>query len=269
MSGAGTRVDLEWREAGRGEPIILLHAFPLNSAMWGPLLTMLPPGWRGIAPDLRGFGASPDGGESVSTMERMADDVAGLMDRLGLSRAVVCGVSMGGYIAFEMWRLHRDRVRALVLADTRAGPDSPEAAGARERLAQHVEKVGNDVVVETLLPKLISPSTRYQQKGVVESIRAMMKEPAPVAIARTLRGMAVRRDSEPLLRTITVPTLVVVGAEDAITGRGQAEYLARSIPGASLDTIDDTGHLPPLERPAEFARVLETFLARLPQKAPA
>jgi pimeloyl-ACP methyl ester carboxylesterase len=267
MNATTRRVQLEWREAGRGEPILFLHAFPLNSAMWGPQLAGLPAGWRGVAPDLRGFGASPEGTEAVYTMELFAGDVVALMDRLELGRAAICGSSMGGYIAFELWRLFPERVRALILCDTRAGPDSPEAARARERLAQRVEKEGNGVVEEAMLPKLVSSTTRYQHKGIVESMRAMMGETPSATMARALRGMAVRRDSEPLLRTITVPALVVVGAEDAITGRGQSEFLARGVPGARLATIDDAGHIPPLERPDEFNRVLTSFLAKLPQAA--
>lgn len=269
MTSPDRRIALEWREAGTGSALLFLHAFPLNSAMWGPQLAALPAGWRGIAPDMRGFGASPEGDEAVSTMELMAGDIVALMDRLGLRRAVVCGLSMGGYVAFEMWRLFPERVRALVLCDTRAGPDSPEAARARERLAQRVEKEGNDVVIGAMLNKLVASSTRYQQKGVVESIRAMMKETPAATMARALRGMAVRRDSEPLLRTIGVPALVMVGSEDAITGRGQAEFLARSIPGAGLSSIDDAGHLPSLEKPEDFNRTLATFLSRLPQTAAA
>lgn len=261
------RVDLEWREAGGGAPILFLHAFPLNSAMWGPQLTQLPAGWRGIAPDMRGFGASPEGTEAVSSMELMARDVIATMDRLELKSAVICGCSMGGYIAFEIWRNFPDRVRALILCDTRAGPDSPEAARARERLAQRVEKEGVEVVVGALLNKLISTTTRYQHQGVVESVRAMMRETPPATMARALRGMAVRRDSEPILRTIAVPALVVVGSDDAITGRGQSEFLARGIPGAGLVTIDDAGHLASLEKPAEFNRAVATFLERLPQAA--
>lgn len=266
MNASPGRVDLEWRESGDGDPILLIHAFPLNSAMWGPQLTGLSAaGWRCIAPDLRGFGASPEGNEATATMELFAHDLAALLDRLEIRRAVICGCSMGGYIAFEMLRLFPERVRALVLCDTRSGKDSPDAAKARERMAQRVEKEGNDVVVETMLPKMVSSTTRYQHKGVVHAIRAMMKETPPASIARALRGMAVRRDSEPMLRHIAVPVLVVVGSEDAITGRGQAEFLARGIPGASLETIDETGHLPNLERADEFNRVLIAFLARLPQ----
>jgi 3-oxoadipate enol-lactonase len=269
MSPKVNGVRLEWREAGSGDPIVFVHGFPFNSAMWGPQLAALPAGWRGIALDLRGFGASEEGTESVYEMQLFARDVAGVLDQLGLSSAVVCGLSMGGYIAFELWRLFPQKVRALVLADTRAGADSADARRARERLAARVEAEGAQPVIDAMLPKLVSPTTRYMQPGVVQAIRAMMQETPATTMARTLRGMAARPDSEPLLRTIEVPTLVVVGAEDAITGKGQSEFLARGIRGARIETIDDAGHVPPLERPDEFNRVLHAFLNRLPQATPA
>jgi pimeloyl-ACP methyl ester carboxylesterase len=258
-------VDIEWREAGKGHTLLFVHGFPFNSAMWGPQLTNLPAGWRGIAPDLRGFGASGEGAESVYTMELFARDLNALLDHLGVAKAVICGQSMGGYITFEFWRLFRERVRALVLTDTRAGPDTADAKKAREHLAQKVDAEGITPVVEGMLPKLISSTTRHSKPGVVQQLKAMMQETPPRTMARALRGMAVRPDSEPLLRTIDVPALVLVGAEDAITTKGQAEFLARGIRGAGMETIDDAGHMPPLEQPQIFNRVLATFLSRLPQ----
>jgi pimeloyl-ACP methyl ester carboxylesterase len=258
-------VELEWREQGEGAPILLIHGFPFNSAMWGPQLAQLPQGWRGIAPDLRGFGASAGSDDAVYTMELFARDLVALLDHLGAEQAVVCGISMGGYIAFEFWRLFRDRVRALVLCDTRAGPDSADARRGRERLAERVLTEGDAVVIDSMLPRLVSMSTRYGQPGVLELVRAMMKETPPETMARALLGMAARPDAEPVLRTIDVPALIVVGAEDAITNRGQAEFLARGIRGARMETIENAGHLPNLEQTDVFNRVLHSFLSGLPQ----
>lgn len=268
MSATINGIDMEWRERGEGTPIVFIHGFPFNSAMWGPQLAQLPRGWRGIAPDLRGFGASRGGSEDVYTMELFARDVAALLDHLGEERAVVCGLSMGGYIAFEFMRLFPGRVRALVLCDTRAGADSDEARTGRERQAKRVSEDGVSQVIDSMLPRLISMSTRYGQPGVLELVRAMMKETPPETMASALLGMAARRDSEPLLRTIDVPALVVVGAEDAITSRGQAEYLARGIRGARLETIENAGHLPNLEQVETFNRILHAFLAGLPLTVP-
>jgi pimeloyl-ACP methyl ester carboxylesterase len=269
MSATVNGIEMEWREQGEGTPIVFIHGFPFNSAMWGPQLAHLPRGWRGIAPDLRGFGASRGGAEDVYTMEIFARDVAALLDHLGEERAVVCGLSMGGYVTFEFLRLFPERVRALVLCDTRASADSAEARAGRERQAERV-LADNSVahVIDTMLPRLISMTTRYGQPGVLELVRAMMKEAPPETMARALRGMAARRDSEPLLRTIDVPALVIVGAEDAITSRGQAEFLARGIRGARLETIENAGHLPNLEQADTFNRILHAFLAGLPLSVP-
>lgn len=259
-------LETEWREQGDGAPIVFIHGFPFNSAMWGPQLAHLPAGWRGIAPDLPGFGASAGGNGGVYAMERFARDVAAFLDHIEVERAVICGQSMGGYITFEFWRLFPDRVRALVLVDTRAGPDSKEARQGRERLAERVLDEGGAPVIDSLLPRLVARVTRHDQPGVLELVRAMMKETPPETMAGALRGMAARADSEPLLRTVSVPALVVVGAEDAITSRGQAEFLARGIRGARLETIESAGHLPNLEQVEQFNRLLHAFLAGLPQE---
>jgi pimeloyl-ACP methyl ester carboxylesterase len=263
-------LDMEWREQGEGASIVFVHGFPFNSAMWGPQLAHLPPGWRGIAPDLRGFGASAGGDGDVYPMERFARDLAALLDHIEVDRAVICGQSMGGYVTFEFWRLFPERVRALVLVDTRAGPDSKDARHGRERLAERVLEEGGAPVIDSLLPRLVARITRQDQPGVLELVRAMMKETPPDTLARALRGMAARPDSEPLLRTVSVPVLVVVGSEDAITSRGQAEFMARGIRGARLETIEPAGHLPNLEQVEPFNRILHSFLTGLPQeRAPA
>jgi 3-oxoadipate enol-lactonase len=258
-------VDMEWREQGVGAPILFVHGFPFNSAMWGPQLAHLPAGWRGIAPDLRGFGASAGGNGDVYSMELFARDLAALLDHLDIDKVVVCGQSMGGYVTLQFWRLFPERVSALVLCDTRAGPDTQDARQGRERLAQRVQEEGVAPVIDSLLPRLVSRSTHKDRPGVLELVRAMMTETPPDTMARALRGMATRPDAEQLLRTIGVPTLIVVGSEDAITNRGQAEFLARGIRGARLETIDEAGHLPNLEQVEPFDRALHSFLAGLPQ----
>jgi pimeloyl-ACP methyl ester carboxylesterase len=257
--------ELEWRGSGVGEAVVFIHGFPFNSAMWGPQFAALPAGWRGIAPDLRGFGATPLGDPALSTMEQYAREIAGLLDSLDIERAVICGLSMGGYVAFEFWRLFRDRVRGLLLCDTRADADSPKARTARHRMAERVLADGTQVIVDGMLPKLVSPLTTRKQPGVVALVRAMIQETAPETIAAALRAMAARPDSDALLRTIDVPALVIWGADDAITGRGQVEMLARGIRGARLESIEGAGHLPNLEQPAAFNQALTHFLAGLPQ----
>ena len=257
-------IEMDWRERGRGDAILFIHGFPLNSAMWEPQLSELPPGWRGIAPDLRGFGATTDGPEAVYTMELFASDLAALLDHLGVERAVVCGLSMGGYVAFQFWRLYRERVRALVLCDTRSGPDSEDARKARHRLVERVREEGNTPVIDAMLPKMTALSTRITHPGVSELVKAMMRETSPRTMMRALLGMAERADADGIVRTIDVPTLIVFGAEDAITSRGQIEMLARGVRGGRLEIIDGAGHVPNLEQPETFNRVLAAFLAGLP-----
>jgi pimeloyl-ACP methyl ester carboxylesterase len=261
-------VELEWRERGEGDVIVFIHGFPFNSAMWGHQLADLPPEWRGMAPDLRGFGASELGSEPVLGMDVHARDIASLLDFQGIDRVVLCGLSMGGYVAFEFWRLFGDRVRAIVLCDTRAAADSPDTQRARHQLASRVRAEGPKPVIDALLPKLLSPTTAKKKgAGPVTMVRAMMEETAPETMARSLVGMAERSDSEALLRTIDVPVLVVVGAEDVITSRGQAEMLARGIRGARLELIEAAGHMAPMEQPEDFNAVLSQFLAGLPRNS--
>jgi pimeloyl-ACP methyl ester carboxylesterase len=260
--------EMEWRDRGSGDPVLLIHGFPLNSAMWGAQLTGLAGDWRLVAPDLRGFGASEPGAEPAFGMDLLARDLAALLDHLGIGRTVVCGLSMGGYVAFEFFRQFPDRVRALVLCDTRAGPDSAETKRARATLAERVlaENTARPVV-EGLLPRLLCSHTARKDPGVVAMVRAMMQEARPDSVARLLQGMATRADSEPLLRDIEVPALIVVGSDDVITNRGQAEMLARAIRGARIEVVEAAGHLPPVEQPDEFNRVLGQFLERLPRNA--
>ncbi len=258
---------MEWREAGAGDPVLFVHGFPFHSAMWGPQLSAMPPGWRGIAPDLRGFGASEGPPESVTSMDAFADDLARLLDHLRIEQAVVCGLSMGGYVALALWRRHRDRIRAFVLCDTRAGGDSPEAAEARRRLAERVLAEGPAAVADGMLPRLLSPNTARRSPGTVEFVRAMMMETRALTMSRALLGMAERPDSEAMLPEIDVRTLVIVGDEDVITSRGQADMLARGIRPATLAVIEGAGHLPNLEQPAEFNQLLSEFLVGLPSEA--
>lgn len=265
MGVAVNGADLEWRERGSGDAILFIHGFPFNSAMWGAQLATLPPGWRGIAPDLRGFGASEAGQRDVYDMPRFADDMIVLLDRLGIERTVVCGLSMGGYIAFEMWRHHPDRIRALVLCDTRAGTDSPDAQRARRHLAERVTADGQQVVIDAMLPKLLAPATRKRRSDIASFVSAMIAETSRETIARTLIGMAIRPDSEPVLRTIDVPVLILFGEDDVITNRGHGEMLARGIRGARLELIPGAGHLPNLEQTEDFNHALNQFLVGLPR----
>ena len=253
---AGTR--LHWREHGAGAPVVLLHAFPLSSALWLPQLETLPADRHWIAPDTRGFGMSEASG--ALSMERIADDVAALLDHLGHAQATLCGVSMGGYGAFAFLRRHAERVAALVLCDTRATADDPAGKLARRISAERVRADGTPAIVSQMLDRLVGDTTKRMRPGVYAKVEGMLEEALPASFARAQAAMASRADSTPLLGRISVPTLVVTGSEDVIIKPDDARALARAIPGARLEVIEEAGHLPSIERPEAFNQVLLDFL---------
>lgn len=253
-------VRLSWRDAGRGEPVLLLHPFPFHGGIWEGQLERLAGRMRLIAPDLRGFGGSERGaGDGPLTMDQHADDMAALLDHLGIEAATVCGVSMGGYVAFALWRRHRERVRALVLCDTRAAADTEAARRARAQLAIRVRREGTKAAVDAMLPNLISPTTRREHSEIEARLREIAESIEPETIVRALEGLAGRPDSTELLPTITVPALVLHGAEDATVPVDESRAMAERIPGAELRIIDGAGHLPMVEQPEAFDAELVRF----------
>lgn len=254
-------VRLYWRERGRGEAVLFLHAFPFHGGMWEGQLERLPERWRLIAPDLRGFGRSAADAEGGPlTMDRHADDVAALLDHLEIEAATVCGVSMGGYVAFALWRRHPERVRALVLCDTRAAADTEAARRARAQLAIRVRREGAKAAVDAMLPNLISEATRRERPEVEGRLRAIAESIEADTIVRALEGLAARPDSTGLLPTITVPTLVLHGAEDATVPLEEARAMAERIPDARLRIVEGAGHLPNVETPDAFDAELVHFM---------
>src|SRR5438105_12992896 len=198
---SNTRIDdinLAYVEAGSGASVIFLHGFPFNRSLWREQLDLLAPDYRVLAPDLRGHGETTATREA--TMEVMAADVVALMDALGIERAAICGLSMGGYVALALCRAFPRRVRALVLADTRATPDTEEGKQVREQQAQRVLKEGMNPIVEAMLPKLVAPATLANRYAVVARVQAMMIGTKPEGAAAALRGMAVRFDQTFFLR---------------------------------------------------------------------
>jgi pimeloyl-ACP methyl ester carboxylesterase len=248
---------------GSGAPLVLLHGFPFDRSMWRGQASALGGEFRVVAPDLRGLGETPLGDDGVS-IEGMAEDVAALLDELNLGRVRICGLSMGGYVAFEFFRKYPERVRALVLADTRPQADTEDGRRTREETAQRVLKEGMAPVVESMLPKLLSAGTRERGGEVLESVRALMLGTSPEGAAAALRAMALRRDQTELLPSINVPTLILVGNEDAVTPPADAEAMNAKIEGSRLVVIEGAGHLSNVERPSEFNRALVEFLRSLP-----
>lgn len=259
-------VDLHAVDVGEGAPILLVHGFPLNHAMWRRQIDALSETHRVIAPDLRGFGQSrlkdgPLTAEAV-TMEQFADDLALLLDGLGIRVPVtLCGLSMGGYIAWQFWRRHANRLRTLVLCDTKAAADTPDGARGRLETAKKVLAEGPEVVSRAMLGKLVAAATNERQPGLVDELRAMIAGTAPAAIAAALRGMAVRPDATPWLPSIKLPTLLLCGVDDAISPVAEMRSVAMAIPGAKFVEIPRAGHMAPMENFEAVNSELQAFLA--------
>jgi pimeloyl-ACP methyl ester carboxylesterase len=253
--------DLHYLDAGRGQSaVLLLHAFPLHGGMWSHEVAVLAASHRVIVPDYPGLGRSGPA-PTASTMERLAGGVTALLDHLRLERVAVVGLSMGGYLSFELWRRMPGRVRGLALCDTRAGADTPEGAAGRETFARSALEHGLGWVADQMVPKLLKPTP---DPAVVKAVRHLVGGGTPAGVAAAQRGMAARPDSTPTLATVAVPTLVVVGEEDQLTPPAEAEKIAAGIRGARLVRIPGAGHLPCLETPTSFSTALSAFLGGLP-----
>lgn len=256
-----TAYPLAYDECGTGLPVVLLHSFPHDRTLWAPQLGAFVDVCRFIAPDLRGFGESCV--EPPYTMDRYADDVVALLDKLGVERAVVGGLSMGGYVAFAIWRRHRARVSALVFADTRAGADADEAKVARRAQIDLVRSRGAAVLAAQLVTKQLGSRTRERHPDVVEIVRDMIARAPVEGIAGALEAMMARPDSTPTLATIDVPALVLVGEEDTLTPLAEARKIHEGIAGSRLEVVAGAGHLSSIERPAAFNHLLGEFVGRL------
>jgi 3-oxoadipate enol-lactonase len=254
--------DVAYDARGKGEALLLLHAFPLGLVMWDAQVRAFGSSHHVIRFDARGFGGSPPG-DGLLTMERIADDGVALLDHLGVSRAIVCGLSMGGYAAFAMVRRHPDRLKALVLADTRAGADGDSARAARAAQADKARKEGSAAIADAVLPKLVGETTHKQRPELLAWLRETIAANPPRGIADALAGLAARADSTPTLREIRVPTLVVCGDEDVLTPLAESEALVRGIAGSRLEVVPAAGHLSSVENPERFNEALGKFLAGL------
>jgi pimeloyl-ACP methyl ester carboxylesterase len=251
-------VQIAYCDEGAGRPLVLIHAFPLSGAMWKRQIGPLAHHCRVIAPDLRGFGASQIGPGSTS-MDQYADDLAGLLDQLGLGaqRVALGGLSMGGYIAFAFLRRYRERVGALILADTRAQADTEEGRQGREQNARLAEEQGPGAIADQMLPKLLSSHASAELRA---EVRQMIVGNDRAGIAAALRAMTARPDSTPLLATIDVPALIVVGAEDGLTPPSDARAMHQAIAGSRLVEIAQASHLANLEAPEPFNAAVQGLL---------
>jgi pimeloyl-ACP methyl ester carboxylesterase len=260
-----SRGELAVCESGSGDPLVFLHGFPLDHTMWREQIAEFSSRGRVIAPDLRGFGKSPPA--SPLSIESMADDTAAILDALGVRGSIVlCGLSMGGYVAFQFWRKYRERLRALVLCDTRAVADTPEAAQGRREQMKRVRSEGVQPVATAMIGKLFAPQTVDNQAQLVERERNTMLSADPAGVAAALEALATRPDVSDYLPEIACPTLVVVGQHDSISPVAEMRTLAAAIPNAEFVALEDCGHMSPLENPRAFNAVLQGFLNRV-QKA--
>lgn len=249
-------------EAGAGWPVVLLHAFPLNADMWRPLLDAVPDGWRFIAPDLRGFGPSRDSSQRLrpATVDHFAEDVDALLDALAIDRAVIGGLSMGGYVTLALFRKSPQRFDGMILADTRSQGDTAEGKEGRRWMLDLVGGKGSSAVADQMLPKLLGSTTRRERPELEPLVRAMIERTDPGAIAAAIEAMMDRPDSTPDLSRIGCQTLIVVGDEDGLTPPADSESLARHVTRSRLVVVPGAGHLSALEAPAPFARAVADFL---------
>lgn len=254
--------EIEYTIMGQGQDLVLLHPFPVSHAFWLPIADRLAHRYRLILPDLRGHGAST-AGDGPALMSKHVSDVLAVCRDANVARAVFAGVSIGGYILFELWRTDRSLFRALILANTRAPADTPEARAARLQSAADVLERGPHPFLDGLFPKLVGETTRRNRPDVAAHIRGLMQL-STAGIAAVQRGMAERPDSMPTLSTINVPTLIIAGGEDTLTPVADAQTMQQKISGSVLHVIPETGHYALHEKPEDGHRLLRQFLDALP-----
>jgi 3-oxoadipate enol-lactonase len=256
-----TRRRVRVLEAGGGWPVVLLHAFPLGADMWRPQLEAVPDGWRFIAPDLPGFGGEDPVASADASMDAYADDVVALLDALEVERAVIGGLSMGGYVTFALFRRAPERFSGVLLADTRTSADTPEGRTARRAMSELVQSRGPSAVADQMMAKLLGPTTRASRPHVEPEVRRLIATNSVRGIDDAIHAMMGRPDSSDLMQRISVPTLVIVGEEDALTPVAESESIHDAIDRSHLVVLAEAGHLSNLEVPEEFSKVLEDFLA--------
>jgi 3-oxoadipate enol-lactonase len=241
---------------------VLLHAFPLNAAMWRPQVERAPTGWSFVTPQLPGFGTSwlPP----ARSMEEMAREVLNVLDEQGIQRAVIGGLSMGGYITLALYRLAPERFSGMILADTRATADNDQQRDGRRTMAATARAKGPSAIADEMLPKLLGAASRRDRPELAEQVRGMIEGNSREAIAGAVEAIMERPDSRPLLGQISVPTLVLCGEEDVLTPPSDSRALQSGISGSRLTILPGAGHLSNLEAPEAFSFALNAFLGELP-----
>ena len=254
-------VTLAYSEAGQGTPVVLLHGFPLNSAIWHEQQKQLSDHFRVITPDLRGHGRSP-APSGIYEMDLLARDVLALLDALLITKAIILGHSMGGYVALAAWKLAPDRFLALGLIDSQTGADTEEGWQGRHKMADKVAAEGSKVVAEAMLPKLFAANLPAGTP-IIEQVRQMILNTASAGIIGSLNGMAGRIDSGPLLSKLNIPVLILTGDKDQIIPLEKAKTMAATIPTATLTLVENAGHMPMLEQPQATTKAIRNFLTEV------
>lgn len=255
-------IELAYVDRGSGPVLLLVHGFPLDHSMWAGQIDALAARYRIIAPDLRGFGQS-SGHDEKTTMQQFAGDLAGLLDVLGIYEAVhLCALSMGGYVAWQFWKLHAERLGSLILCDTRAAADTPEGAQGRLALAETVLSEGALPVADSMLPKLFAPQSLESGAVYATATRGVMASTRPTTIAAALRGMAERPDMTAELPNIGLPALLLCGEHDVITPAVEMRDVAAAMPDSIFHVIYGAGHMAPLERTERVNHLILEFLGR-------
>jgi len=251
--------EISYEIRGSGPPVVLLHPFPCHHEFWNPVAAALDTRYRLILPDLRGHGDS-EIGEGPALMQKHVGDVARVLDAADVGKAAFVGCSIGGYILFEFWRRFRERVTSLALCDTRPQSDTAEARANRLKAAATILEQGTEPFIESMIPKLMGRTTVATRPDSVEEARAMMRKMSAEDISLVLRGMAERPDSVADLKSINVPTLIVIGEEDVLSTVADGELMRQNIAGSQLKVIPKAGHYAPWEQPEAVGTVLRQFL---------
>ena len=251
---------VDYSDNGTGIPLVLIHGYPLSRALWEPQVTGLADVAHVLALDLRGHGGS-DSGPGPYSMSLLADDCRGFLDTLGITRPVVLGgLSMGGYVVFEFFRKYPQRIAGLILAATRAGADSSEVKANRDKAVTTAREKGVGAIVETMLPKMLSPKSYETQTELVTRVRKMMASTSLAGVVSDLAALRDRADSTTLLAQIDKPTLILHGADDQLIPPAEAQFMSATIPRAQLHVLSEAGHLLNMEQPGAFNEAVRRFL---------
>jgi pimeloyl-ACP methyl ester carboxylesterase len=259
---------MRYLEAGSGSPLVLLHAFPLSADMWRPQLERVPRGWRMLAPDLRGFGpagsqAKPAVSEAAHptlTVAEMAGDIIAWLDAIGVERAVIGGLSMGGYVTFALFNAIPERFSGLLLANTKATADTPQARSARDKMAALVRERGPSAVADDMIPKLLGDTSRRTRAPLADTVRGLIESNRAEGLEAAIYALKERPDSTDILPRVDRPVLVIAGEEDTIIPPSESQAMHESLPNSQLVVLPRAGHLSSLESPDEFSTALSNFL---------